>query len=47
VDLGANFGAQIANVLLLDVMKKALGLFFALLKIKIYLGKYLYSIHLV
>jgi hypothetical protein len=47
VDLGAKFGAQIANMLLLDVMKKALRLFFALLGIKIYLGKYLCSIHVV
>jgi hypothetical protein len=37
--IGAKFGAQIANRTSLDIMKKALGLFFALVGAKIYLGK--------
>ena len=37
--IGAKFGAQIANRTSLDIMKKTLGLFFAFVGIKIYLGK--------
>ena len=37
--IGAKFGAQIANKTSLDIMKKALGLFFAFVVVKIYLGR--------
>jgi uncharacterized membrane protein YfcA len=37
--VGAKFGAQFANTLSADVMKKGLGIFFMLVGLKVFMGK--------